>query len=84
MLSLIEDPNHLKFENVFVFSKRLYQPKYEYLDKLIKLIKEMGYHNFSHNDGVLDPSDAKNNSIIIFDDVACEKQDSIRSYFWPT
>jgi len=41
----------------------------------------MGYHTFSHNDGVLDPSEAKYNSIMIFDDVACEKQDNIRSYF---
>jgi len=38
----------------------------------------MGYHTFSHNEGVVDPSEAKNNSIIIFDNVACEKQDNIR------
>jgi len=42
----------------------------------------MEYHTFSHNEGVLDPSEAKNNSIMIFDDVACEKQDNIRSYFF--
>jgi len=41
----------------------------------------MGYHNISHNDGVLDPSEAKNTSIMTFDDVAYEKQDKIRSYF---
>jgi len=63
-----------KFENIYIFSKSLYQPKYEYLEKLIKPIKGMGYYTFSHNE-------AKNNSIIIFDDVACEKQDNIRSYF---
>jgi len=51
------------------------------LEKLIKSIKGMGYHTFSHNDGVLDPSAAKNNSIMIFDYEACEKQDNIRSYF---
>jgi len=39
----------------------------------------MGYHTFFHNDGVLDPSQAKNN--MIFDNVACEKQDNISSYF---
>jgi len=42
----------------------------------------MGYHTFSHNDGVLDPSEAKNNSIMIFDDVVCENQDNISSYFF--
>jgi len=58
MLSLIESPNGLKFENVF--SKSFYQHKYKY-EKLIKPI--------NHNEGVLDPSEAKNNSIMIFDDV---------------
>jgi len=77
MLSLIESPNELKFENVYIFSKSFYQHKYEYLEKLIKPIKGMGYHTFSHNEGVLDPNEAKNNSIMIFDDVACEKQDLI-------
>ena len=81
MFSLIESPNGLKFENIYVFSKSLYQPKYEYLEKLIKPIKGMGYHTFSQNESVLPPSKAKNNSIMIFDDVACEKQDNIRSYF---
>jgi len=82
MLSLIEPPNGLKFEKVYIFSKSLYQLKYEYLKKLIKPIKGMGYHTFSHNDGVLDPSEAKNNSIMIFDDVVCENQDNISSYFF--
>jgi len=57
MLSLIESPNGLKFENVYIFSKSLYQPKYQYLEKLIKPIKGMG--SFSHNEGVLDPSELK-------------------------
>jgi len=47
----------------------------------MKPIKGMGFHAFSHNNGVLDPSEAKNNSIMTFDDVDCEKQDKIRSRF---
>jgi len=39
----------------------------------------MGYHAYSLNDGVLDPSEARNNFIMIFDDSACGKQDNIRS-----
>jgi len=31
VLCLIESPNGLKFENVYIFSKSLYQPKYEFL-----------------------------------------------------
>jgi len=47
----------------------------------MKPIKGTDYHTFSYNDGALDPSEAKNNYIMIFDDVPCEKQDNIRSYF---
>lgn len=81
MISLIESPNGLKFENIYLYSKSLYQPKYEYLKKLITPIKGMGYFTFSDNESVIPPDEAKNNSIIIFDDVACEKQNNIRSYF---
>jgi len=33
MFSLIESPNGLKFENVYIISKSLYQSKYEYFEK---------------------------------------------------
>lgn len=81
MLSLIESPNGLKFENIYLYSKSLYQPKYEYLKTLIKPIKGMGFYTFSDNADVLPPDEAKTNSIMIFDDVACEKQNNIRMYF---
>jgi len=43
----------------------------------------MGYHTFFNNDGVpqCTPVKLKTISIMIFDDVACEKQDNIRPYF---
>lgn len=81
LLSLIESPNGLKFENIYLYSKSLYQPKYEYLKKLISSIKGMGYYTFTDNTDVISPDEAKSNSIMIFDDVACEKQNNIRSYF---
>lgn len=81
MIGLIESPNGLKFENLYIYSKSLFQPKYEYLKKLIKPIKGMGYFTFSDNDSVIAPEKIKNNSIMIFDDVACEKQNNIRDYF---
>lgn len=81
MISLIESPNGLKFENIYLYSKSLYQPKYEYLRALILPIKGMGFYTFSDNDDVIPPDNAKPNSIMIFDDVACEKQNNIRSYF---
>lgn len=35
MLSLIENKNGLAFENIYIYSKSLHQPKYIYLKKLI-------------------------------------------------
>lgn len=81
MLSLIESPNGLKFRNIYLYSKSLHQPKYKYLNKLISSVKGMGLYTFSDHEDVLSPDKAKANSIMIFDDVACEKQNNIKSYF---
>lgn len=81
LLSLIFEPNGLRFENIYVFSKTLYQPKYELLRNVIKEVKGIGYFNFQQSDDIIEPTDAKKNSIIVFDDIACDKQEKIRSYF---
>lgn len=41
----------------------------------------MGYHTFSSNDDVIPPSKAKPNSVFIFDDVICDRQNNIKAYF---
>lgn len=81
MISLIESPNGLKFENVYIYSKSLYQPKYEYLKKLISSIKGLRLFTFSNNEDVVQPEEVRQNSIMIFDDVACDKQNNIKIYF---
>lgn len=81
MMSLLEHENGLKFENVYIYSKSLHQPKYEYLKRALEKIPKVGFYTFSNNCDVKPPNQAKPNSIFIFDDVACEKQDNIRSYF---
>lgn len=81
MINLIEHENGLRFENIYVYSKSLFQPKYIYLEKLLRPIKEIGYYSFSASADILHPSEAKQNSIFIFDDVACDNQDVIREYF---
>lgn len=81
MISLLEHPNGLQFENVYIYSKSLHQPKYEYLEELIRPISGLGFYTFSNNCDVIPPEEAKPNSIFIFDDVACGKQDNMRSYF---
>ena len=81
LISLIESPHGIHFENMYVYSKSLQQPKYRYLENLMSSIEEIGYFTFSNNSDVIPPSEALPNSIFIFDDVACDKQDTIREYF---
>lgn len=81
MLSLIEHPNGLKFENIYLYTKSLLQPKYVYLNKLLKPIKGIGFYQFNSSEHILEPSEAKPNSVFIFDDVACVNQNVIREYF---
>ena len=81
MLSLITEENGLKFNNLYVYSKSLYQPKYKFLEDVMNKVRGVKYFQYAENDNILDPSEASENSVFIFDDVACDKQDKIRSYF---
>ena len=81
LISLLESPHGLRFENVYVYSKSLQQPKYQYLENLFAPIDEIGYFTFNNNSDVIAPSEARPNSIFVFDDIACDKQDTVREYF---
>lgn len=81
LLTLITHPNGLRFENIYIYSKSLNQPKYKYLKDLLEPLEGVQFFSFSDNDEVVSPDNVLPNSIMIFDDVACEKQNNIRSYF---
>ncbi len=81
VLNLLFSPDGLCFENVYLFSKSLYQSKYKFLECVLKNMEEIGYFAYSDNDEVPFPSDIKPNSVMIFDDVACGKQENIKNYF---
>lgn len=81
LISLVKSPNGLRFENVYIFSKTLQQDKYKYLESMLKPIRGLGYYTFSLNHDVIPPNMAKPNSIFIFDDVICDKQNNITAYF---
>lgn len=81
LISFITHPNGLRFENIYVYSKSLNQSKYKLLEKIIKGVPSIGYYTFSSNDEVLSPSDVKPNSLMIFDDVICDKQNNIKEFF---
>lgn len=81
LLTLLEHPNGLRFENIYLYSKSLYQPKYNYLRLLLEPIKEIGYFEFTDGEDVVLPENIRPNSIIIFDDVVSCDQNIIKSYF---
>lgn len=82
LISLIESEHGLKFENIYIYSKSLEQEKYTYLKNVFSDMNEIGFHTFSSSDKVIAPSQAKKNSIMIFDDVICDKnQENIKNYY---
>lgn len=81
IISLLEGQNGLHFENVYVYAKSLFQPKYVYLKRMLSAIKGIGLYMFPSNQSVIPLQNVKPNSIFIFDDVICDKQDNIRAYF---
>lgn len=81
MLNLIYDKNGLKFENIYIFSKSLHQPKYIQLSEILSSVNDVGYFAYGDNKEIPPPEQALPNSIFIFDDIACAKQDVVRSYF---
>ena len=71
MFALITHPNGVRFENVYVYSKSLNQPKYKLLQELLKPIDGIQFFPYSEHDAVVDPDNALPNSVMIFDDIAC-------------
>lgn len=81
MITLVKHENGLRFFNLYVYSKSLFQPKYKFLKEILRPIKGLGYYEFNENDKVISPSEAKPHSIFIFDDIACDKQGKIQQFF---
>lgn len=81
IISLLENVNGLRFENIYVYSKSLNQEKYEYLRKLLKPMREIGYFENDNEENIINPNNIKPNSVIIFDDIVCCNQSIMRDYF---
>lgn len=81
MLSLLTHQNGLKYENIYLYAKTMHQPKYIFLKECVKRIKGLGFYQYSDNENIMKPENAKQNSIFIFDDVITDKQDTMRDYF---
>ncbi|KZC06161.1 hypothetical protein WN55_07333, partial [Dufourea novaeangliae] len=81
IVSLLESPNGLRFENIYVYSKSLHQPKYRFLEEVLSSVENVEYFAFSEIVDVIPPVQARPGSVFIFDDVACDEQDVLREYF---
>lgn len=81
MVTLLEHPKGLRFENVYIYSKSLYQPKYDYLRKIFQPLKDVGYYEYGEEEDIIPPNQVKPNSVIVFDDIACCNQSPMRDYF---
>lgn len=81
MLNLLLHENGLKFRHIYLYSKTAFQPKYRFLEQVMKSISNAKFFIFNDNNQVIHPNDALPNSVMIFDDVACENQVNIRNYF---
>lgn len=69
LISLIVSENGLTFENIYIYCKTLEQEKYKYLREVLHGIKDIGFYTFSSSQDVLDPTQMKTNSLVVFDDV---------------
>ena len=81
LFSLITSEYGLCFENIYVYSKSLNQLKYRYLAEVFKGLKEIGFYTYCNNEEILPPNEVKKNSIFVFDDVSCDRQNMIKEYF---
>lgn len=81
LLTLLLESKGLKFENIYLYSKSLNQPKYVFLTNVFNHVPEVNFYTFSDKSEVTSPEDINNNSIIIFDDVSMEDQEPIRMHF---
>lgn len=81
IFNLLTNINGLHFNNIYIFSKSLYQPKYQLLERILSEVPEVNYFKFDQHDKIMEPSQANPYSVFIFDDVSAENQNKMRSYF---
>jgi hypothetical protein len=95
LINLLLNPDALNYENVYLYSKTLFQEKYVKLKYIYSMVPQIKFYcnddvysekeeDLGKNrNGILSMSDTKKNSIVIFDDVICTKENlkNIREYF---
>lgn len=83
IISLLHHPNGLRYENIYIVSKSLFQTKYEKLKKVFDMVPEVGFYTFTSCNDLDNPENCKRNSIVIFDDISAtnEGNEKLRKFF---
>lgn len=81
VITLLLHENGLKFQNLYLYSKTNFQPKYRFLREVLKRVPQIKFNEFNDDKDIISPSEALPKSVFIFDDVVCENQINIRNYF---
>lgn len=83
MITLLHHANGLRYHNVYLISKSLFQSKYENLREAFKLVPEIGFYCFASCTDMKSPEECKENSIVIFDDISAtnEGNELLRKFF---
>lgn len=79
IISLIEHPHGLRFQNIFVVSKSLEQPKYKRLENILEPLEEINFIGLKDVDEI--PEKPPPDSVFIFDDLVGSKQTMIQKYY---
>ena len=58
VINLIIHENGLRFNNVYVYSKSLNQPKYQLLERAIRNVSSVSYYKFNSDDNIMQPQEA--------------------------
>lgn len=82
VLALLEHPNGIKFQNIYLLSKTVHQPQYQRFKQIMDTIPFMRFYYFNSTNEFPEYSNITPYSVCIFDDIGCEKgQNVIKNIF---
>lgn len=71
LLSLLIHPNGVRFQNIYLFSKSVDQPKYRKLREILEPLDEVNFFGSKNIDDLLSDNDKLlPDSVVVFDDLA--------------
>ena len=81
LLSLLISEKGLKFRNLYVFSRTIFQKKYRFLEEVIRSIPGMKFETFANSEELMDPDTIESDSVLVIDDVSEENRETMRKFF---